>query len=164
MSYYIIKNMCEIIEGFPMYEIHLSKGNGQPGVWSKYKNDYLKACPNDRGYLCVDLYKDGKRTHKKLHILVAKHFIDNPDNLPDVDHKNRDKSDCRISNLRWSTKSDNNHNRECKGYSLDKRRKKWQATIRIGGKKKHLGYFSKEEDARQAYIEASKTHFPGVKF
>jgi len=46
----------------------------------------------------------------KLHRLVAQLFIPNPSNLPEVNHLNGIKSDCRKENLQWCTKHDNyNH-------------------------------------------------------
>ena len=154
--------MCEIIKGFPNYEIHLSNGNDQPGVWSIKRKQYLKPQEIGLGYLRVIL-RPGQKS-KLLHVLVAEHFIDNPDNLPTVDHIiSKNKWDNRISNLRWSNRADQNHNRDCKGYTWCKRNKKWLAQIGVGGKNKNLGYFDKEEDARAAYLAASKLYYPGVK-
>ena len=65
---------------------------------------------DDLGYMRVDLYKDGKRTYKKVHRLVAEAFIPNPENKPEVDHINTDKSDNRVENLRWVTRKENNNN------------------------------------------------------
>lgn len=47
---------------------------------------------------------------QRIHILVAKAYIPNPDNLPMVDHKNRDKLDNHKDNLRWTTRSGNQRN------------------------------------------------------
>jgi hypothetical protein len=58
-------------------------------------------------YLAVSM--DNKRTI--VHRLVAKYFIDNPDNLPEVDHINRVKVDNRLENLRWANKSQQAINR-----------------------------------------------------
>ena len=45
------------------------------------------------------------------HIIIAKQFIPNPDNLPQVDHINRIRTDNRLENLRYVSNSDNNKNR-----------------------------------------------------
>lgn len=59
------------------------------------------------GYTDVSLYKNGERTHKKMHRLVAEAFIPNPDNLPEVDHIDMDKDNNCVDNLRWCTHSQN---------------------------------------------------------
>lgn len=58
-------------------------------------------CTN--GYLEVLLYKDGQRKTVLLHRLVAKTFLDNPENLPEVNHKDEDITNCRVDNLEWCT-------------------------------------------------------------
>ena len=45
------------------------------------------------------------------HRIIANQWIANPDNLPCVDHKNKDRTDNHIENLRWVTYSENNRNR-----------------------------------------------------
>ncbi|KAK8877890.1 hypothetical protein M9Y10_004653 [Tritrichomonas musculus] len=47
----------------------------------------------------------------RKHIIIAKHFIPNPDHLPIVDHKNHIKTDYHVSNLRWVSTRDNNRNK-----------------------------------------------------
>ena len=61
--------------------------------------------------LCPGEHK--KLIHKRGHLLVAKAFIPNPDNLPIVNHKNHNTSDCRAKNLEWC---DYSYNRN---YSYD---------------------------------------------
>lgn len=57
--------------------------------------------PKGKGYLTIVLDQRGT---KQVHRLVASAFIPNPDNLPEVNHKNAIKSDCRLENLEWSTR------------------------------------------------------------
>lgn len=59
------------------------------------------------GYYMVNLTVNGVRHQEWVHRLVAETFIDNPENLPEVDHKNGRKLDNRANNLRWVTKEDN---------------------------------------------------------
>lgn len=58
-----------------------------------------------RNYKYVCLYP-GKRW-KRIHRLVAKAFIPNPDNLPEVNHKDLDKMNCHDWNLEWKTHKGN---------------------------------------------------------
>ena len=62
---------------------------------------------NNDGYLIVTL--NGKIYLK--HRLIAQQFIDNSNNLPYVDHINHDRTDNRIMNLRWCSRSENNFNK-----------------------------------------------------
>lgn len=54
-------------------------------------------------YPRVKLSLNGKQSNWLLHRLIAIHFIPNPDNFPEVNHKNGVKTDNRIENLEWCT-------------------------------------------------------------
>lgn len=60
-----------------------------------------------RGYLKVRIYKNGVGSSFSIHRLVAIAFIPNPASLPEVNHKWGVKIDNRVSELEWSTSSDN---------------------------------------------------------
>lgn len=64
----------------------------------------LKQFPNREGYLRLQL---GDRKNYAVHILVAKAFIPNPENKPEVNHVNGDKSHNYATALEWVTKSEN---------------------------------------------------------
>lgn len=59
------------------------------------------------GYIDVDLYKNGQVKWERVHILVAKTFIPNPNHLPIVMHKDNNKSNNCLYNLKWGTISEN---------------------------------------------------------
>lgn len=71
---------------------------------------------NLNGYQRVALYgkvgepKGSRPTDYFIHRLVAEAFIDNPENKPQVNHRNELKNDCRVENLEWvSAKENSNH-------------------------------------------------------
>ena len=61
------------------------------------------------GYYSVDLRKNGKRYKCRIHRLVAEAFIPNPDNLPQVNHKDENKLNNEASNLEWCDNTYNTH-------------------------------------------------------
>lgn len=63
----------------------------------------LKPYPNTDKYLLVDLNKDGKRNCQKVHRLVAKAFIPNENDYPQVNHKDENKQNNCVENLEWCT-------------------------------------------------------------
>ena len=65
------------------------------------KERILKPDLNKGGYLVVTLQKEKISKRFQIHRLVASVFITNPDNLPQVNHKNEDKTDNRVENLEW---------------------------------------------------------------
>lgn len=58
-------------------------------------------------YLAVNMYKNGVRKTFYIHRLVAEAFMPNPHNLPEVNHKDEDKSNNRVDNLEWCNKKYN---------------------------------------------------------
>ena len=70
----------------------------------KVKGKPIKPIRNKaHGYYVVGLAKNGVVKQYRLHILVAKHFIPNPENKPTVNHKSGIKSENFSSNLEWAT-------------------------------------------------------------
>ncbi|WP_124046618.1 NUMOD4 domain-containing protein [Clostridium perfringens] len=71
----------------------------------KAKN--LKHIKDKDGYLLVCLSKNGSKKLFKVHRLVAKAFLDNLNNYPQVNHKDENKENNRVSNLQWVTPYEN---------------------------------------------------------
>jgi hypothetical protein len=69
----------------------------------RHPEQIMKPKHNNRGYAQISLYRNGKRHYFLLHRLVAEHFIPNPDNLPQVNHKDENKDNNHSGNLEWCT-------------------------------------------------------------
>lgn len=69
-------------------------------------NKTLKPDINQDGYCRVRLYKDKECKHYSVHRLVAQTFLPNPDNLPEVNHKDEDKTNNCVENLEWESASE----------------------------------------------------------
>lgn len=92
-----------------------SLGNGGTHKTSRI----LKPVKSKKGYLQVLLYKNGKRKMCKIHRLVAETFLENPENLPEVNHKDENKTNNLVGtpennykdgNLEWVSHRENiNH-------------------------------------------------------
>lgn len=69
----------------------------------------LKPVNAKKGYVKVNLNYGGKKHTHLIHRLVATEFIQNPENKPQVNHKNGIKNDNRVDNLEWVTGEENMH-------------------------------------------------------
>ena len=67
----------------------------------------LKPEITPKGYLRIDLRKNGKKGKYLIHRLVAINFIENPNNYPQVNHKDEDKTNNKVENLEWCNNSYN---------------------------------------------------------
>jgi hypothetical protein len=76
-------------------------------IYSISHKKYISSRDN-AGYQYVTLYNNtGIQKDFSIHYLVAKNFIENPDNCPMVNHKNHNRNDNRVENLEWVTYSEN---------------------------------------------------------
>ncbi len=150
------------IEGYTNYMV-----SDQGFVMSKKALKMLKVSFDHQGYHHVCLYEDKTKKTHKLHNLVAKTHIDNPNGYTCVDHIDHDKTNNYVANLRWCSSSQNSMNRSkqsnttsnYKGVSWHKQGQKWRATIRVDGKLKHIGLFENEVQAAVAYNNAAIQYF-----
>lgn len=120
--------MWKIIENYPMYRVN---ENGEiMFIGDKYhKQHIMKQHIASNGYNMLTLRdKDGKKHHVLVHRLVAKAFIPNPDNLPQVGHLDEDRQNNRADNLCWCTAKQNNnygdHNKRVSEATMNKKGKK----------------------------------------
>ena len=104
---------------FPNYTI------SEDGKIRNSKGKIIKGEISNTGYRRVSLSNNDVK-HKKMsvHRLVAETYIPNPHNYPEVNHKNENKLDNRVSNLEWCSTLDNlNHSRVIEKASVAKFRK-----------------------------------------
>ena len=74
------------------------------------KPDLMTPRKRKDGYFQVNLRKNGEYKTCSLHRLVAQTFLPNPNNLPQVNHIDQDKTNNRVENLEWKSPKDNcNH-------------------------------------------------------
>ena len=67
------------------------------------KEKIMKGVPDGYGYFQLSLCKEGKVKNCRINRLVAQAFIPNPDNLPEVNHKDKIRTNNRVDNLEWCT-------------------------------------------------------------
>ena len=75
-------------------------------MWSPHIG-LMKASGGKIGYPRVNLRKNKKSILMFVHVLVARAFVDNPDNKPFVNHKDGNKSNNNVCNLEWCTQAEN---------------------------------------------------------
>ena len=71
------------------------------------KKKILKQSKHKSGYLYVALYKDGERKYYGVHRMVAQAFLSNPENYPEVNHKDENPLNNCVENLEWCTREYN---------------------------------------------------------
>lgn len=90
------------IDGYEgIYQVS-NLGNVRSLNWGKrgiVRNLYLKK--QNRGYLHVELAKNGKRKAFTVHRLVANAFLENPNGYPIINHKDENKQNNNVENLEW---------------------------------------------------------------
>ena len=97
----MIKNeIWRDVKNFEHYEVsNLGRVRRKEGT-SHLKPRILKHIFDKDGYPKVNLKTNQKTTSRRIHRLISQAFIPNPENKPQVNHINGDKSDFRIDNLR----------------------------------------------------------------
>lgn len=105
--------MEDLVDVIGYEELYRINRNGD--VWNCKRNRLMKQTVNSIGYLVVGFNKNNKSKQYLIHRLIGIHFIPNPDNLPEIDHIDRNRSNNNLENLRWVSKSTNQHNKlKCK--------------------------------------------------
>lgn len=97
------------IKGFEgLYQVsNLGRVKSLPRQGTYATPHILVPSKDKNGYLHVGLLKNSIRKTKRVHRLVAEAFIDNPDKLPEINHKDENKQNNQVSNLEWCTRKYN---------------------------------------------------------
>lgn len=136
---------------------------------------FLKLGLNKDGYLFLNLYNNRRRKRIGSHILTITHFVPNPNNLPEVNHKDGNKlnnfagtkeNNYEDGNLEWCTHDENvkhamenrllKHKETSKFYDVCfkgdvKRTKPWRVYITVNKRQKCIGSYKTEIEAAKTY-------------
>ncbi len=146
------------VNGFANYEISsCGRVRNATTEW------ILKHRARKDGYLDVWLSKNGTPKQLLVHRLVAEAFFENPTEKRCVDHRDGDRTNNHIENLRYATHAENNRHRSKRanatsayyGVCWHKSAGKWNAQIQIEGKRKNLGFFTDEKEAAEVFNKAA---------
>jgi len=119
----------------------------------------LKTIIGSRGYPLINLMKDSKMRQFLVHRLVAENFIDNPNNLPFVNHIDLDKTNNNVTNLEWVSGRENvthyynSVDTTCKYTGVYKQSGRFVVQIHINKERLSLGSYGDEDEARDVYIK-----------
>ena len=150
------KEIWKTIEG---YEDYMASNLGRVKSLKFGKEKILSQFDDKDGYKRIGIYKNNNIKQTSVHRIIASAFLGNSD--LQVNHKNGNRADNRIENLEYVSVRENishsilNKSKSSKyaGVSFSKGKNKWASTIYINKKTKHLGYFTSELDAHNAYLK-----------
>lgn len=133
-------------------------------VYSKYCNRFLKPDIDRDGYAIVTLSINKKSKKIKLHRLIAMLYLNNINNLPDVNHKDNNKLNNHISNLEWTDAVRNNryknNKNNSKRYGVWRHLDKWRSRLQFNKKRNiEIGVFSDKEEAYEAFYKTYLAYY-----
>lgn len=137
-------------------------------AWGGHPAGVTIGAPSTKGYLRAKVEGRSYFCHRLVWLHVYGEWPDR-----EIDHKNRDKTDNRIENLRLATRSQNQSNlgltkqntTGVKGVTWNKAAGKYQSAIKANGRNYYLGLFDELSYAAEAYTLAALQHqgeFAGV--
>lgn len=148
--------MMEEWRAVPGYE-GLYEVSNMGNVRNVRRNTLLRLPKTNNGYIRIVLSKNGIKTGFQVHRIVAQAFLPNPDNLPQVNHKDEVKSNNCVDNLEWcSAKYNSNYGSRLErsrdtaikngyytGLSKEEYRKKYRDKNKEKIREKQRGYMRK---------------------
>lgn len=138
------------IDGYDNYEV------SSHGRVKNNTGKIMKPRLDKYGYYDISLSNNGEKKKNRIHRLVALTFLDNPGKKRCVDHIDNITVNNKVSNLRFATNEQNQHNRKIsknstsnvKGVTLENNR--WRAKIKFNKKVIHIGMYDNIDDAKAA--------------
>jgi len=129
-------------------------------VRSKKYNRFIHGTISESGYVKLTLQTEDKAVIRKAHRIIYYSFYPNTCKNMQINHIDRDKTNNAISNLEAVSSRENNSHKNMflkktskyVGVSWATARKAWRVSITINGKRKFLGHFDDEIEARNAYL------------
>lgn len=142
----ITNEKWELVKGYTRYEV---SNTGK--VRNRYTLELKATRKTKTGYMITDLKENGKKQTRYIHRLVAIAFIENPNNLPCINHKDENKENNCVDNLEWCTVAYNNK------YGDKETRQKETMTAKCGKKVAQIDIKSGEVVAiHKSLMEAAK--------
>ena len=144
------------IKPIPDYNDYKVSNSGVVYSFKRGSSKVMKLAKDKYGYLRVGLMKNGKEKKFRVHQLVATAFLNHKIDGHNicVDHVNNIKSDNRVENLQLLSNRDNINksiNSKYAGVSYYKSLNKFRARTKANGKYIHIGYYSSQIEASNAY-------------
>ena len=126
-------------------------------VRNKITGHIIKSHRDKKGYLRVSLSKNNRQVTVKVHRAVAIAFIENPNNLPQVNHKDGNKENNTVSNLEWVSNYENMQHAIKNGLTkrVDYAGRKKRPVIRISDTEETVRFSSLAEAAKECHISRS---------
>lgn len=117
---------------------------------------------SSKGYRDISIDGIDRRAH-----LLAWFYVYGEWPTLSLDHRNGNRDDNQISNLREATQGQNSQNRHgpqrnnTSGFlGVSRNRRRWQAKVTVDGRQHHLGTFDTPEEASEAYLAAKRELHP----
>jgi hypothetical protein len=135
----------EIFEPIPNWERYSISRSGK--VKDNKQGIFIEPYSSTHGYLSLSLMgKTEKGNTKHLHVLLAETFIPNPNNFPQLHHKDVNKLNNELSNLKWVSQMENTQskNQTRPIGSVFKKKDGWKAEVNVYGKKYQFECVKKE--------------------
>ena len=125
----------------------------------KYVTPYI----SNKGYLCINLYKNSKVHKYQIHRLIALAFIPNPDSLPEINHIDGNPLNNNLANLEWCTHQYNMQHAWDTGLHLNRHAN--ASTKRTKSTSEYIGVSWSEQRKRWCvHVTFSKKHYSAGRF